>query len=106
MAADLVILAVLVGGANWCFRVLPMVFPIAKAGGDGPVGRFLSATGPAAIATLFVASVLPEVQGGVPHPNLIAGVAAVCGVFALSRSVAVSTVAGAVAYGVATSLSL
>ena len=107
MAADLVILAVLVGGANWCFRVLPMVFPIAKAGGDGPVGRFLSATGPAAIATLFVAEMLPLLQGTQAEQGRVGvGVLAVMLAFAWRKSVVFATLSGACACGVAAALGL
>ncbi len=101
MRGSLILLAVLVGAANWAFRVLPMKVPIPGAGGTGPVARFLSATGPAAIATLFVASVLPDVQAGGITPPLMAGVAAVCAVYVWRRSVGLATVMGAFAYGLA-----
>ena len=70
---------------------------------DSPLARFLGATGPAAIGTLFVASVLPYAQAadGLRALCLLAGVGAVIGVFAFSRSVVVATLAGAVAYGLA-----
>lgn len=68
------------------------------------LARFLASTGPAAIATLFVASVLPVVQaGGLPVP-LIVGTVAVVGVFAWRKSVVLATLLGAGAYGVAFAL--
>ncbi|MCX7889476.1 MAG: AzlD domain-containing protein [Rhodobacteraceae bacterium] len=100
MSPDVMILALTVGAANWCFRYLP-----TRASGmgrmpGGAAGRFLAATGPAAIATLFVASVLPW---ALPSPRdvapLAAGLAAVLAVFAATRSVAAATVAGALGCG-------
>jgi len=67
---------------------------------DGMLSRFLAATGPAAIATLFVASVLPMVQGAVPLP-MVVGTLAVIAVYAVSRSVVGATLAGSAAYGAA-----
>ncbi len=67
---------------------------------DGLLSRFLASTGPAAIATLFVASALPLLSGGAPVP-LIVGTGAVVVAFVLSRSVVGATMAGSAAYGAA-----
>jgi hypothetical protein len=105
MNGGLLAIAVMAGAANWAFRYLP-----TRASGTGRVpggaaGRFLAATGPAAISTLFVASVLPSVVPRVEAPlPLAAGVVAVLVVFAASRSVAGATIAGAVAYGASAGL--
>ncbi len=104
MRGDLLILALMVGAANWVFRAGPMLWPLPGMGGSGPLARFLGATGAAAIATLFVASVLPELQTRGLDLPLIAGVAAVCGLWWARKSVALATVAGAVAYGAVTAL--
>jgi hypothetical protein len=68
----------------------------------GRLERFLAATGPAAIGTLFVASILPLIS-----PDLttllpgIGGTLAVVAVFLARRSVVAATLAGALVYGLA-----
>lgn len=96
MSGDMLILALLVGLANWGFRTLPIRFGLG-AGGGGLLARFLAAVGPAAIATLFVASSLPFLQGGAVLAAL-AGTAAVVAVWLWRRSVVLATLAGAVAH--------
>lgn len=98
MRSEVLALALIVGGCNWLFRYGPLRADLSGLKGTGPLARFLAATGPAAIATLFVASVLPELQLGA-QPQLFAGVAAVLGVFFVSRSVVLATLAGAAGYG-------
>ena len=102
MNTDLVVLAALAGAANWAFRALPTMLLKTEPKPGGTMARFLAATGPAAIATLFVASILPEVYP--QQKNLIpllAGVAATVLAFLPRRSVVVATLAGALAYGLA-----
>ena len=98
MRADVLTLALIVGAFTWAFRFFPTRADLSAMAQDGPLARFLAATGPAAIATLFTASVLPFVQGGMPVP-LGFGTVAVLAVFAASRSVVAATMAGSVAYG-------
>ena len=102
MNPDLLTVALLAGAANWAFRVLPVRMKPADLAPNGAAARFLAATGPAAIGTLFVASILPALttvpSGLVP---LILGTLAVIAVFAARRSVVAATVAGAVAHGLA-----
>jgi branched-subunit amino acid transport protein AzlD len=99
MRLDLLAMALVVGAATYAFRVLPTRAARSDLPEGGLLGRFLASTGPAAIATLFVASVLPLVQaGGVPVP-MIVGTLAVVGAFAWRGSVVLATLAGAVAYG-------
>lgn len=105
ISGSLLLLALIVGGANWAFRVLPILLHRSRSQPGGAMGRFLSATGPAAIGTLFVASLLPMVQAG-PWMPLIAGLFAVGGVFAASRSVVLATLAGSAGYGLAVALGL
>lgn len=101
MRIEILILAGAVGLCNWAFRYFPTRADLADHPPGALLSRFLAATGPAAIGTLFVASVLPYAR----NPDLLvlgplaAGVAAVCAVFGLSRSVVLATVAGAAAYG-------
>lgn len=103
MNPELLAVALLAGAANWAFRYLPTRFGAPGGAGDGPVARFLAAVGPAAICTLFVASLLPALTalpaGAIP---LAAGVGAVLAAFAATRSVAAGTFAGAIAFGLAT----
>ncbi len=96
MRVEVLVLALLVGLANYGFRY----GPVAARLGDGQAGRmarFLAATGPAAIATLVVASVLPLV--GQDRWPLLAGIGAVLALWVWRRSVVLATLAGAVAYG-------
>lgn len=100
MSMDLFWLALAVGGATYAFRVLPTRMVRSDLPEGGLLARFMAATGPAAIATLFVASVLPMVQtGGLPLP-LILGTVAVVGAFFWRKSVVAATMAGAAAYGI------
>jgi branched-subunit amino acid transport protein len=105
VSADLVLVAVLAGLANYGFRVLPLVRRWGEAAPGGAFARFLAATGPAAIATLFAAALLPEIWPlqRAPLP-LAAGLAAVIGVFAATRSAIAATLAGALAFGVLVAL--
>ena len=105
MRAELLALAALTGAITWAFRVVPMWLRRGDAAPEGGLRRFLAATGPAAIATLFTASVLPMLQGGAAPPGpMLAGTAAVLGLWALRRSVVLATLGGAAAYGLATLL--
>ncbi|MBL4929946.1 AzlD domain-containing protein [Fuscibacter oryzae] len=98
MRAEILTLALMVGAFTWAFRVLPTRADLSAMPEGGLLSRFLAATGPAAIATLFTASVLPMVQGGMPLP-LAGGTVAVLAVFAATRSVVAATLAGSIAYG-------
>lgn len=102
MRPDLVLLIVVVGAATWALRYLPMLLRLNQLRADTAFSRFLSATGPAAIATLFVASILPEASGSwrgqIP---LWVGVATVLAVHGWRRSVVAATLGGALAYGLA-----
>jgi Branched-chain amino acid transport protein (AzlD) len=100
MNPDLLMIAVLAGVANWAFRVLPMRFNPSDGQPDSLLSRLLAATGPAAICTLFAASVLPALMA-LPKDagGLVAGLVAVVATFAATRSVAGATFAGAIAYG-------
>ncbi len=102
MNLDLVILALMAGAANWAFRALPVILMRREARPGGMAARFLASTGPAAIATLFVASVLPQLW---PVPRdllpLAAGVAATVLAFLPRRSVVAGTLCGAAGYAAA-----
>lgn len=102
MRGALFLMALAVGVATWAFRVLPILFLRGGGRPGGLVARLLAATGPAAIATLLVASLMPYLdapsQGSAP---LVAGILATVVAFLLRPSVIMATVAGALAYGVA-----
>ena len=103
MRWEVLVLALVVGAANWGFRYLPIRFGLGSGAEGGALARFLAAVGPAAIATLFVASALPFVQGGaVLAPAM--GTLGVVAVFLWRRSVVLATLAGAVAYAAGVAL--
>lgn len=101
MSLHILILALMVGAANWAFRYGPTRLSRGAGQGTGPLARFLSATGPAAIATLVVASVLPMANAGQALP-LGVGVGAVLGLWLWRRSVVIATLGGSLAYALAT----
>lgn len=105
MRSEIVALAVIVGVCTWAFRYLPLRADLRDLKPDGPLARFLAATGPAAIATLLVAEVLPRL--GAPlaaQLPLLLGLAAVIAVFVWRKSVVLATLSGAAVYGIATAL--
>lgn len=78
---------------------------LSKLPEKGRFARFLAATGPAAIATLFVASVLPSLKG--QQGDIVAlacGTAAVLGGYAATRSVVAATLAGSLGFGAAVAI--
>ncbi len=97
MRVEVLALAVVVGLANYAFRYGPIAARLGEGRAGGAMARFLAATGPAAIATLVVASVLPMM--GTARLPLVAGVLAVLGLWVWRRSVVLATLGGAVAYG-------
>ncbi len=100
MRAEILILALIVGAFTYGFRFLPTRADLSGLKPGGVLSWFLAATGPAAIATLFVASILPMVQGDIwGQGPLVAGVLAILACYAATRSVVGATLAGAVAYG-------
>jgi branched-subunit amino acid transport protein len=100
MNLDLLAVALLAGAANWAFRVLPTMARTDRLGPGGRLERFLAATGPAAIGTLFVASILPALVPDLPLLlPVLAGTGAVLAVYFLNRSVVGATLAGAFAHG-------
>ncbi|KAF0113193.1 MAG: hypothetical protein FD150_2126 [Rhodobacteraceae bacterium] len=98
---DLFIVAIMAGAANWAFRALPILARTDQIATGGWLERFLSATGPAAVATLFTASILPALS-----PDLlrllpvITGTLAVLATYFARRSVVLATLAGALVHGV------
>lgn len=100
MSWELLTVALLAGVANWCFRALPILARTGRATAGGWLGRFLSATGPAAIGTLFVASILPSLTLDLGRLlPVIVGTLAVLAVWFVRKSVVLATLAGAFAHG-------
>lgn len=99
MNTGLIVMALLAGAANWAFRALPTLLLRREPRPGGLAARFLASTGPAAIATLFTASVLPQLY---PIPREIAplaiGTVATVLAFWPRRSVVAGTLVGAAAY--------
>lgn len=101
MSLHILILALMVGAANWAFRYGPTRLSRGAGQGTGPLARFLSSTGPAAIATLVVASVLPMANAAQALP-LVVGVGAVLALWFWRRSVVLATLGGSLAYALVT----
>lgn len=105
MRLEVLTLALAVGVLTWAFRYLPMRTALHAVKPDTMIGRFLAATGPAAIATLLVAELLPYLRGPLSgQVPLVAGISAVLAVFYWQRSVVPATLAGSALYGLATYL--
>ena len=102
MSWEVLAVALIAGVANWAFRALPILARMDRMAVGGWLGRFLSATGPAAIATLFVASILPSLSSDPARllPVLL-GTAAVLGTWVFRRSVVLATLSGALVHGLA-----
>ena len=101
MNTEFLIVTVLVGLGTWLLRYLPTRFMRGSGDPDTPLSRFLSATGPAAIAALYVGAVLPMVSTDLEAlAPLLAGSAAVVALHLWRRDISVATVGGAIVYGI------
>jgi branched-subunit amino acid transport protein len=107
MRTDLLLVALIVGGGTWLFRFLPTRLQRRSQARDGRLAHSLESIGPAAIATLFVASVLPDLVATAAHrPLVLVGSAVTVLAFLSKRNVILATLAGAAAYGAAHGLLL
>ena len=105
MRGDVLTLALIVGAFTWAFRYLPLRADLTDLNPKGPLARFLAATGPAAIATLFVAEVIALLPAPLAsQSSLVIGTLTVVSVFAWRRSVVLATLAGSAAYGLVVAL--
>lgn len=105
MNPDLILMALLAGAANWAFRALPTLMMRREPRPGGLASAFLASTGPAAIATLFTASILPAltpVRGDLLP--VAAGVVATVLAFLPRRSVVAATLTGALVCGLVTAV--
>lgn len=107
MRAEVLEMALIAGVLTYLWRYLPLRADLRKLDRDGPFARFLAATGPAAIATLFVAEMMPLLHVTAPQQGRAGvGVLAVLLVYLWRRSVVLATLAGAAACGGAAALGL
>lgn len=107
MRSDVLELALLAGGLTYLWRFLPLRANLNDLSPHGVPARFLAATGPAAIATLFVAEMLPLVHAsGAVQGRSAVGVLAVLLAYLWRRSVVFATLAGALACGIAAALGM
>lgn len=102
MRAEVIQLALIAGAFTWAFRYLPLRMDLSDLKPDSPMARFLAATGPAAIGTLFMAEAVPYLAQPLAPP--MAGVAAVVAVFVWTRSTVAATLAGSLAFGLITAV--
>ncbi|HEX3158184.1 MAG TPA: AzlD domain-containing protein [Gemmatimonadaceae bacterium] len=102
MRTDLVIVAVVVGLGTWLFRFVPTRLRGMSGVRSSRLTGAMESIGPAAIVTLFIAAVLPDlVAGARDRPLILIGCATTVLVFRLKRSLVSATMAGTVAYGLA-----
>jgi len=105
MRADILSLALIVGAFTYAFRYLPLRMDLSNLPPDSLLARFLAATAPAAIGTLFVAEVMPYLAQPLTHQApLAAGTAAVLAAYVWTRSPVAATLAGSLAFGLTTAL--
>ncbi|MGV8987962.1 MAG: AzlD domain-containing protein [Cypionkella sp.] len=107
MRAEVLELALIAGVLTYLWRYLPLRANLSDMTPGGILARFLAATGPAAIATLFVAEMMPLLHATLPQQGRIGvGVITVLLAYYWRRSVVFATLAGAVACGGAAALGL
>lgn len=101
MNTEFLIITLLVGLGTWMLRFLPTRFMRGTGDPDAPLSRFLSATGPAAIAALYVGAILPMVSPDLQAvAPLVLGSAAVVAIYFWRRDVSLATLGGAIVYGI------
>ena len=100
MRAELLTLALIVGALTWVFRFFPIQFGLGRKAQATRLGAFFGAIAPSAIATLFIASILPLLgHDGVKNLPLLGGIAGVVGIYWWKNSTIYATVAGAATFG-------
>lgn len=103
MKAEVLLVCVVVGVANYLFRYLPLRLGASRKPAtmkSGPLARVLDSIGIASICALLVVSSTPEILRDSQRllPTL-AGFVVLTLVFWRSKSIILSTLIGAVAYG-------
>ena len=99
MSYEVLLLGLLVGVANYCFRYLPLRLRVGNARPTkrGAVGILLDTIGIASICALLVVSTAPEVM----HVPTLVGFAVLGASFYKTRSIIIPTLLSALAYGLA-----
>lgn len=104
MSYDVLLLGLLVGAVNYCFRYLPLRLKVAntRSTRHGVTGVLLDTIGIASICALLVVSTAPEVIRDVCRfvPTLV-GFAVLGATFYKTRSIIIPTLLSALAYGLA-----
>ncbi len=104
MSYEVLLLGLLVGAANYCFRYLPLRLRVGNARPTkrGAVGILLDTIGIASICALLVVSTAPEVMHDTRRfvPTLV-GFAVLGASFYKTRSIIIPTLLSALAYGLA-----
>lgn len=105
MSLQILLIGVLVGTVNFLFRYLPLRFGADRASGTlrrGKIGALLDSIGIASICALLVVSSVPEIQHHSHKllPTLV-GFASLSFCFYRTRSIVLSTLLGALCYGIA-----
>lgn len=103
MKTEVLLVCAVVGLANYLFRYLPLRLGASRKPGamkSGPLARVLDSIGIASICALLVVSSTPEILRDSQRllPTL-AGFVVLTLVFWRSKSIILSTLVGAVAYG-------
>ncbi len=107
MRFDVLELTLIAGVLTYLWRYLPLRVNLSDLPPGGPLSRFLASTGPAAIATLFVAEMLPLADATFLQQGRAAlGVLGVLAAYAWRRSAVFATLAGALACGAAAALGI
>lgn len=104
MSYEVLLLGLLVGTANYCFRYLPLRLRVGNARPTkrGAIGILLDTIGIASICALLVVSTAPEVMHDTRRfvPTLV-GFAVLGASFYKTRSIIIPTLLSALAYGLA-----
>ncbi len=105
MRPEVLEIALIAGACTWAFRFFPTRADLGRLAPHGLLAKLLNALGPAAIAALFVAELMPTLsQPLATQGPLAAGTLATLLVWALTRSVVGATLSGALGYGLALAL--
>lgn len=107
MPADMLMAVLLAGAGTYLIRYLPMRGHRPSDRPAGIAARFLAAVGPASVAALLALSLLPlggPAVGWGPRLAVAAGLAAVWALHRATGNIALATLGGAAAYGMAAAL--
>ncbi|MEZ7813925.1 MAG: branched-subunit amino acid transport protein [Paracoccaceae bacterium] len=100
MKLDLLTLVLIVGAFTWAFRFLPIQFGFGRCAENTTLNAFFIATGPSAIATLFVGSIIPLIgDNWVQNFSVFCGIVTVIGIYWWKNSTIIATIVGAAIYG-------